>query len=82
MEDALIEMCLAGTFDWRVEDIFEALWGSKSNSATIGERNKKAYIRIENWRNCPLPGGNCPYYVRVGFTCAITGAERLKMQPF
>ena len=41
----------------RVEDITEALWGSKVSLATISELNKKAYVHIEAWRNRPLQGG-------------------------
>ena len=53
MEEALIEM--------RVEDITEALWGSKVSPSTISELNKKAYVHIEDWRNRPLQGGRYPY---------------------
>ena len=35
----------------RVEDITEALWGSKVLPATISELNKKAYVHIEDWRD-------------------------------
>lgn len=45
----------------RVEDITEALWGSKVSPATISELNKKAYVHIEGWRNRPLQGGRYPY---------------------
>ncbi len=45
----------------RVEDITEALWGSKVSPATISELNKKAYVHIEDWRNRPLQGGRYPY---------------------
>ena len=45
----------------RVEDITEALWGSKVSLATISELNKKAYVHIEAWRNRPLQGGRYPY---------------------
>ena len=45
----------------RVEDITEALWGSKVSPATISELNKKAYVHIEDWRNRPLRGGRYPY---------------------
>ena len=45
----------------RVEDITEALWGSKVSPATISELNKKAYVHIEDWRNRPLQGGHYPY---------------------
>ena len=45
----------------RVEDITEALWGSKVSASTISELNKKAYVNIEAWRNRPLQGGKYPY---------------------
>ena len=61
MEEALIEMYLAGVSVRRVEDITEALWGSKVSPATISELNKKAYVHIEDWRNRPLQGGHYPY---------------------
>ena len=44
-----------------VEDITEALWGSKVSPSTISELNKKAYVHIEDWRNRPLQGGKYPY---------------------
>lgn len=61
VEEALIEMYLAGVSVRRVEDITEALWGSKVSPGTISELNKKAYIHIEDWRNRPLKGGKYPY---------------------
>ena len=61
VEEALIEMYLAGVSVRRVEDITEALWGSKVSPATISELNKKAYVHIEDWRNRPLRGGRYPY---------------------
>ena len=61
VEEALIEMYLAGVSVRRVEDITEALWGSKVSPATISELNKKAYVHIEDWRNRPLQGGKYPY---------------------
>lgn len=60
-EEALIEMYLAGVSVRRVEDITEALWGSKVSPSTISELNKKAYVNIEAWRNRPLTGGNYAY---------------------
>ena len=56
VEEALIEMYLAGVSVRRVEDITEALWGSKVSASTISELNKKAYVNIEAWRNRPLTG--------------------------
>ena len=56
VEEALIEMYLAGVSVRRVEDITEALWGSRVSPSTISELNKKAYVNIENWRKRPLTG--------------------------
>lgn len=61
VEEALIEMYLAGVSVRRVEDITEALWGTKVSPATVSELNKKAYVYIEQWRNRPLQGGKYPY---------------------
>ena len=61
VEEALMEMYLAGVSVRRVEDITEALWGTKVSPATISELNKKAYVHIEDWRNRPLQGGKYPY---------------------
>lgn len=63
VEEALIEMYLAGVSVRRVEDITEALWGSKVSPATISELNKKAYVNIESWRNHPLQGSYPYVYV-------------------
>lgn len=54
IEEALIEMYLAGVSVRRVEDITEALWGTKVSPGTISELNKKAYEHIEKWRERPL----------------------------
>ena len=54
VEEALIEMYLAGVSVRRVEDITEALWGTKVSPGTVSELNKKAYVNIEQWRNRPL----------------------------
>jgi len=54
VEEALIEMYLAGVSVRRVEDITEALWGAKVSAGTISELNQKVYVHIEEWRNRPL----------------------------
>ena len=48
VEEDLIERYLAGVSVRRVEDITEALWGSKVSPSTISELNKKAYVHIED----------------------------------
>ena len=54
VEEALVEMYLAGVSLRRVEDITEALWGLKVSPGTISNLNKKAYEHIEQWRIRPL----------------------------
>jgi transposase-like protein len=39
-----------------VEDITEALWGTRVSPATVSELNQKLYERIEAWRNQPIVG--------------------------
>lgn len=56
VEEALIEMYLAGVSVRRVEDITEALWGTKVSAGTVSNLNKKVYEHIETWRNRPLQG--------------------------
>src|SRR5262249_43570923 len=43
VEEALVEMYLAGVSTRRVEDITEALWGLRVSSSTVSELNKKIY---------------------------------------
>ena len=56
VEEALVEMYLAGVSVRRVEDITEALWGSRVSPSTVSELNKKIYRRIDEWRNRPIHG--------------------------
>lgn len=39
-----------------MEDITEALWGTRVSSGTVSNLNKKAYENIEAWRNRPIEG--------------------------
>ena len=63
IEEALIEMYLAGVSVRRVEDITEALWGTRVSSGTISNLNQKAYENIEKWRCRPLAGEYAYVYV-------------------
>ena len=60
VEEALIEMYLAGVSVRRVEDITEALWGTKVSPSTVSELNQKIYGKIEEWRMQPIIGEH-PY---------------------
>lgn len=60
VEESLIEMYLAGVSVRRVEDITEALWGTKVSPGTVSNLNKKIYEHIEKWRNKKIAGEH-PY---------------------
>ena len=75
VEESLIEMYLAGVSVRRVEDITEALWGSRVSPSTISELNKKAYVKIEEWRNRPLSSAYPYVYVDGVFLKRNWGGE-------
>jgi len=56
VEEALVEMYLAGVSVRRVEDITEALWGTRVSSGTVSRLNQKIYRHIEAWRNRAIDG--------------------------
>src|ERR1700739_4808873 len=56
VEEALVEMYLAGVSVRRVEDITEALWGTRVSSGTVSRLNQKIYRHIEAWRNREIVG--------------------------
>ena len=47
-------MYLAGVSVRRVDDITEALWGTRVSHGTVSNLNKKIYVKIEEWRNRPI----------------------------
>lgn len=60
VEEALVEMYLAGVSVRRIEDITEALWGTKVSPSAVSELNKRIYGQINEWRNRPIEGEH-PY---------------------
>ena len=60
VEEALIEMYLAGVSVRRVEDITQALWGTRVSASTVSDLNQKIYRQIDEWRQRPLEG-DFPY---------------------
>jgi transposase-like protein len=56
VEEALIEMYLAGVSMRRVEDITEALWGTRVSASAVSDMAQKVYGKIEAWRIRPLTG--------------------------
>ncbi len=71
VEEALMEMYLAGVSVRRVEDITEALWGMRVSAGTVSDLNQKMYERIETWRNRPIEGAY-PYVYLDGISLKRT----------
>jgi len=63
VEEALIEMYLAGVSVRRVEDITQALWGTRVSSGTVSRLNQKIYKQIEQWRMRPIQGKHAFVYL-------------------
>ena len=63
VEEAMIEMYLAGVSTRRIEDVSEILWGASVSAGTVSNLNDKAFAAVEEWRCRPL---TCEYpYVYV-----------------
>ncbi|MES9986189.1 MAG: IS256 family transposase, partial [Candidatus Thiodiazotropha sp. 6PLUC6] len=77
IEESLIEMYLAGVSVRRVEDITEALWGTRVSSGTVSNLNKKVYKHIERWRNRPIEG-EYPYVYLDGIVLKRSWAGEIK----
>lgn len=60
VEEAMIEMHLAGVSTRRIEDVSEIPWGSSVSAATVPDLNEKAFASVGEWRNRP-PGRAHPY---------------------
>ena len=54
VEEAMIEMYLAGVSTRRIEDVGEMLWGPGVSAATVSNLNEKAFEAVEERRNGPL----------------------------
>src|SRR3981189_1544676 len=77
VEEALIEMYLAGVSVRRVEDITEARWGTRVSPSTVSELNKKIYAKIEAWRNRRIEGEH-PYLYLDGIVMKRTWAGEVR----
>jgi transposase-like protein len=77
VEEALIEMYLAGVSVRRVEDITQALWGTRVSPGTVSNLNKKIYKRIDQWRNRPLEV-EYPYVYLDGIVLKRTWADQVR----
>ena len=78
VEESLIEMYLAGISVRRVEDITEALWGTRVSPSTVSNLNKKIYAKIEAWRNRRIEDGEHPYLDPDGIVMKRTWAGEVR----
>ena len=53
IEEALVEMTMAGVSTRRIEDITGLLWDAKLSAGTVSRLNGKVYEQIEEWRQRP-----------------------------
>ncbi len=58
VEEALVERYLAGVSVRRVEDITEALWGTRVSSGTVRRLNQRIYAQTKTWRTKPIDGSH------------------------
>jgi transposase-like protein len=77
VEEALIEMYLAGVSVRRVEDITEALWGTRASAGLISKLNKQVYEKIEAWRNRKIEGRHAYVYLD-GIVLKRTWADEVR----
>jgi transposase-like protein len=77
VEEALIEMYLAGVSVRRVEDITEALWGTRASAGLISKLNKQVYEKIESWRNRKIEGRHAYVYLD-GIVLKRTWADEVR----
>jgi transposase-like protein len=70
-------MYLAGGPVRRVEDITQALWGTRVSFGMVSHVNQKIYQRIEEWRNRPIEG-KYPYLYLDGIVLKETWADEVR----
>ena len=77
VEEALMEMYLAGVSVRRVEDITEALWGTRVSAGLVSKLNQELYDKIDLWRTRPIEG-TFPYVYLDGIVLKRTWADEVR----
>ena len=72
VEEAIVQMYLAGVSVRRVEDAAEAPWGTRVSSGTASNLNRKMYGHIERWRN----QASARMFIWTGWRSSAAGAGR------
>ena len=77
VEEALMEMYLAGVSVRRVEDITQALWGTRVSAGVVSRLNQELYEKIDAWR-CRKIEGVYPYVYLDGIVLKRTWADEVR----
>jgi putative transposase len=77
VEEALMEMYLAGVSVRRVEDITQALWGTRVSAGTVSKINQELYKKIDEWRNRRIEGSH-PYVYLDGIVLKRAWADEVR----
>ena len=80
IEEALLDIYLASVSIRRVEDITEALWGTRVSSDTVSNRNKKIYKHIETSVAAPSKA-IILRFTSIASSSSVAGPARFKMFP-
>ncbi len=72
-----MEMYLAGVSVRRVEDITEALWGTRVSAGVVSKLNQELYDKIDVWRNRKIEG-KFPYVYLDGIVLKRTWADEIR----
>ena len=49
VEEAIVEMCLAGVSACCIEDVSEILWGASVSPGSVSNLNEKSFKSIDEW---------------------------------
>jgi transposase-like protein len=80
VEEALVEMYLAGVSVRQGEDITEALWGTRVSPSTVSELNQKIAGQIDAWCSRAINGTRTSYSTVSGANAL--GPAKSKMSAF
>ena len=93
VEEALMEMCLAGVSTRQVDDISKLLWGDRMPSQTLSDKLKRVYDDIDRWRTRPLESEypyvfmdgvwhkrSWVYFVKLRWTCSALNLDTVGVQ--
>lgn len=80
VDEAMMEMYLAGVSTRRIGDASEILWGSSVSAATVSNLNERAFASVEERRNRPLERAY-PYVYVDGIYLKRAGAGPTRTSP-